>query len=130
MPEQQQKRQRRNYVKLNVNEDFDPDLFKGLYDAVISDFNGKFVAAENGKSIGVKMCSWPRHWTYSLVLIWQLQSGYNCMEMSSDKIELIETLKNGGRSFGLSATIFHDILIVRPMILTYHLACDFSHIIF
>ena len=45
----------------------------------------------------------------------------NCIEVNSDNIEVIETMKNGGRSFGLSAAVFDDI---------YHLACDFPHIIF
>ena len=47
--------------------------------------------------------------------------GCNRIEVNSDNIEVIETMKNGGRSFGLAAAVFDDI---------YHLACDFPHIIF
>ena len=42
-------RPRSNYVKLNVDGAFDPDLLKGSYNVVIKDLNGKFVAVENGK---------------------------------------------------------------------------------
>ena len=40
-------RPRSNYVKLNVDGAFDPDLLKGSYGAVIRDSNGRFVAAGN-----------------------------------------------------------------------------------
>ena len=66
---------------------------------------------------------WPRHWPYGLVSIQELQLGvlHRGELRVSDNIELIETMKKGGRSFGLSAAVFDDI---------YHLACDCSHIIF
>ena len=42
-------------MKLNVDETFDLDVLKSSYGAVIRDSNGGFVAAGNGKLIGVKM---------------------------------------------------------------------------
>jgi hypothetical protein len=47
--------------------------------------------------------------------------GYNRIAVNSENIEVIETMKNGARFFDLSAAVFDDI---------YHIACDFSHIIF
>ena len=113
-------RPRSNYVKLNVDGAFDPDLLKGLCDAVIRDLNGRFIMAGN------RELNW---WgdalmTEALALQFGLNSATtvwcNHIEVNSDNIEVIETMKNGGRSFGLSVTVFDDI---------YHLACDFPYII-
>uniref|UniRef100_M8ASY0 Uncharacterized protein n=1 Tax=Aegilops tauschii TaxID=37682 RepID=M8ASY0_AEGTA len=114
-------RPRSNYVKLNVDEPFDPDLLKGSYGAVIRDSNGRFVATGNGEIdwCGDALMAEAPVLRFGLNLATKVAC--NCTEVSSDNIEMIETMKNGGRSFDPSVTVFDDI---------YHLACDFPHIIY
>lgn len=47
--------------------------------------------------------------------------GCNRIEVNSENVEVIETMKNSGGSLGIAAAIFDD---------SYNLACDFPHVIF
>ncbi|XBI48054.1 hypothetical protein VPH35_111878 [Triticum aestivum] len=109
-----------NYVKLNVDGAFDPDLLQGSYGVVIRDSSGKFIAAGNGKIewCGDALMAEAMALRFGLNLATTV--GCNRIEVNSDNVEVIEAMKNGGQSFGIAAAIFDD---------SYHIACDFPHII-
>lgn len=111
----------RGYVKLSIDGIFDPDLLTGSFGVVIRDSVGKFVARGDGKIdwCGDSLMAEAMALRFGLSLA--LSAECNKMEVNSDNTEVIETMKNGGRSSSVAAVIFDD---------CYHLACDFPHVIF
>ena len=109
-------RPRSNYVKLNVDGAFDPDLLKGSYGAVFIDSNGRFIATGNGEIDWCGDALMAEALTLRFGLNLATTVGCNRTEVNSDNIEVIETMKNGGRSFGLLAAVFDDIYIILCVI--------------
>lgn len=85
---------RRNCVKLNVDRAFHPDLLQGSYGVVIRDSSGKFVVAGNGK---IEWCG-DALMAEVMALLFGLNLattvGCNRIEVNSNSIEVIETMKN------------------------------------
>ena len=87
----------------------------------IVDLNGRFVAAGNGEIDWCGDALMGEALALQFGLNLTITFGCNRIEVNSDNIEVIKTMKNGNRSFGPSAAVIDD---------TYHLVCDFPHIIF
>ena len=106
----------KGFVKLNVDAHFDHDLCRGTAGAVLRDDKGHFIAGGN----------WSFKWctdvltAEALALRYGLslahKAGCNHLIVNSDNLEVIETMKNGGRSTRTAAAVFDD---------CYFLACDF-----
>lgn len=109
------------FVKLNVDAAFNQDLLLGAAGAVLRDPSGNFIAAANWK---IDMCADALS-AEAMALRWCLSLaqtvGCNKLIINSDNLEVVETMKNGGRSMGIATAIFDD---------CYNLACEFPRTVF
>ncbi|KAI5003277.1 hypothetical protein ZWY2020_030437 [Hordeum vulgare] len=106
----------RGFVKLNIDASFDHDLLWGTMGAVLRDGKGRFIAGGNNKidhCTNVLMVE-VLALKFGLTLVQKV--GCNRLIINSDNMEVIETMKDGGRSAGAAVAIFDD---------CFRYACDF-----
>ena len=99
---------RENYVKLNVDASFNVDAGTGSTGVVIRDDKGFFLAAS---CRGLPFVSDPATAEAHVLrdgLILAGQLGCNRIEVNSDSMEVIETMRNGGNSLGVAAAIYEE----------------------
>ena len=103
-------------MKLNDDASFDHDLLEGTTCAIIRDDKGNFISAGNWK---IGFC-YDVLSTEASVLRYGLSLaqtvGNNKVIINYDNLEVVNTMNEGGRSTGQTATIFDD---------RYCMACDF-----
>lgn len=93
------------FAKLNVDASIDQDQLRGTVGAVLRDDKGKFIAWGNGKidwCVDVLMVE-------ALALRFRLsltqRAGCNHLIINSDNLEVIDTMKSGGR-YARAAAVF------------------------
>lgn len=121
------------FVKRNVDANFDQDLLKGASGPVRCDSSGNFLAVANWKiNVFMDVLS-----AEVMTLRWGLSlaqtEGCNKLLINSDNLEVVKTMKNGGRSIGKVAAIFYDyysLLASFLVLIFYHcsrVANDVAH---
>ncbi|XBH88029.1 hypothetical protein VPH35_075380 [Triticum aestivum] len=104
-------------VKLNTDASFDHDRLSGTAGAVLRDDKGRFIAGGNWKFDWCADVLTAEVLALRFGLLLAQRAGCNRLDVNSDNIEVINTMKNGGQSAGAAAAVFDD---------CYFLACDFS----
>ena len=104
------------FVKLNVDASFDHGLLKGTAGVVLRDDKGTFIVGGNWKIDCCADVLTAEAMALRFGLILAQKAGCNCLIINSDNMEVIGTMKNGGQSAGVAATVFKD---------CYFMACDF-----
>jgi ribonuclease HI len=99
---------REEYVKLNIDASFSPSNFSGATGAVLRDAQGIFIAGSNCgiPHIGDATTAEARALRDGLILADQL--GCNRIEVNSDCLEVIDTMRDGGNSIGPAAAIYEE----------------------
>ena len=103
-------------VKLNTDASFDHDRLSGTAGAVLRDDKGRFIAGRNWKFDWCADVLTAEILALRFGLLFARMAGCNRLDLNSDNIEVINTIKNGGQSAGAAAAVFDD---------CYFLACDF-----
>ncbi|KAI4966590.1 hypothetical protein ZWY2020_038009 [Hordeum vulgare] len=106
----------RGFVELNVDASFDHDLLRGTTGTVLRDGKGRFIAGGNNKIDHCADVLMAEVLVLKFGLTLAQKVGCNRLIINSDNMEVIETMKDGGRSVSAAATIFDD---------CFHYACDF-----
>ncbi|KAI4994178.1 hypothetical protein ZWY2020_029226 [Hordeum vulgare] len=106
----------RGFLKLNVDASFDHDLLRGTMGTVLRDDKGRFIAGGNNKIDHCVDVLIGEALTLKFGLTLAQKAGCNRLIINSDNLEVIETMKDGGRSAGAAAAIFDDYFLY---------ACDF-----
>jgi ribonuclease HI len=99
-----------------VDASFDADNLRGTTGAVVGDYKGHFIAASNTKLDHVLDALSAEVQALKQGLILAQSIGCNRIIITSDCMEVVDTMKNGAISHGVAAVIFDD---------CYHLVCDF-----
>ena len=109
------------FVKLNLDANFDQDLIKGASRLVCCDSSSNFLAVANSKiDVFMDVLS-AEAMTFRWALSLAQTVGCNKLLINSENLEVVETMKNGGRSMGKVVAIVDD---------CYNLACKFPPTIF
>ncbi|KAI4991971.1 hypothetical protein ZWY2020_040357 [Hordeum vulgare] len=105
----------RGFVKLNVDASFDHDLLRGTMGAVLRDGKGSFIVGGNRKIDHYADVLMAEAMALKFGLTLAQKVGCNRLIINSDNMEVIETMKDGGRPAGAAAAIF---MIVSIMLVT------------
>ncbi|KAI5006703.1 hypothetical protein ZWY2020_033946 [Hordeum vulgare] len=106
----------RGFVKLNVDASFDHDLLWGTMGAVLRVGKGRFIARGNNTIDHCADVLMAEVLALKFGLTLEQKVRCNRLIINSDNMEVIETMKDGGRSAGSAAAIFDD---------CFHYACNF-----
>jgi ribonuclease HI len=110
-----------NFVKVNVDASFDADDLRGATGAVIRDCHGAFLAASRGRLEFVHDAMTAEVHALKQGLLLAQSLGCNRVICCSDNLDVVQAMKEGGYSHGVSAAILDD---------CYYLASNFPKIQF